>query len=105
MCTRMDKIKMKDNRASRANFILYVMQLLVTVLLYAICGFRHGRFFSGIDYAGHGAWGWIGLWFTCAWAATILSIAIMWIFKLNIEMSMKKNGRPSILQNKPPTRL
>lgn len=79
MCARMDRIATNNNMATRANAILYVMRLVVTVLVYAICCFHQGRFFSGIDYAGHGVWGWIGLWFTCAWAATILSIVVMWI--------------------------
>ena len=72
-------LEFKDVRISRANACLYLMRLGITVLLYAICLLRHGRFFSGIDYAGHGVWGWIGLWFTCAWAATPLSIVVMWI--------------------------
>lgn len=75
----MDWKTTKDKRAFKANALLYVMRLVVTVLVYAICCIRSGRFFSGIDYAGHGVWGWIGLWFTCAWAATILSIVVMWI--------------------------
>lgn len=82
MCARMDRIATKNNMAIRANAILYVMRLVVTVLIYVVCCFHQGRFFSGIDYAGHGVWGWIGLWFTCAWAATILSIAVMWFLKL-----------------------
>ena len=75
----MDRTAAEKNMATRANVILYVMRLVVTVLIYAICCFQQGRFFSGIDYAGHGVWGWIGLWFTCTWAASILSIAVMWI--------------------------
>ena len=63
---------------SKANVILYVMRLVVTVSCFVMCCTCHGRFFSGIDYAGHGVWGWIGLWFTCAWGATIQSIAVMW---------------------------
>ena len=78
MCARMDRTAAKINMASRPNDILYVMRLVVTVLIYVICCFHHGQSFSGIDYAGHGVWGWIGLWFTCAWAATILSIFVMW---------------------------
>ena len=74
----MDRTAARINMASRANAILYVMRLVVTVLIYVICCFHHGQSFSGIDYAGHGVWGWIGLWFTCAWAATILSIFVMW---------------------------
>ena len=72
-------LELKAVRISRANALLYLMRLGVTVLLYAICFLRHGHFFSGIDYAGHGVWGWIGLWFTCAWSATLLSILVMWI--------------------------
>lgn len=72
-------LELKAVRISRANAFLYLMRLGVTVLLYAICFLRHGRFFSGIDYAGHGVWGWIGLWFTCACAATLLLIVVMWI--------------------------
>lgn len=75
----MDRTAAKINPATRAHAILYVMRLVVTVLLFSICCFHQGRFFSGIDYAGHGVWGWIGLWFSCAWAATILSIIGMWI--------------------------
>lgn len=77
----MDWKTTKDKRAFKANALLYVMRLVVTVLIYAICCFRSGRFFSGIDYAGYGVWGWIGLWFTCAWTATILSIVVMWFIK------------------------
>ena len=77
----MDRTAAKINPATRAHAILYVMRLVVTVLLFSICCFHQGRFFSGIDYAGHGVWGWIGLWFTCAWTATILSIVVMWFIK------------------------
>ena len=78
-----ERITTKDNRAFRANaIILYVVRLVVTILVYAICCFCHGRSFSGIDYAGHGVWGWIGLWFSCAFAASIISLATLWVLKL-----------------------
>lgn len=78
----MDWKTTKDKRVFKANALLYVMRLMVTVLIYAIRCFHKGRFFSGIDYAGYGVWGWIGLWFSCTWAASILSIAVMWIIGL-----------------------
>ena len=71
---------------SRANIILYVMQLVVTVSCFVMCCTWHGRFFSGIDYAGHGVWGWIGLWFSCAFAASIISMATMWVLKMTPRM-------------------
>jgi len=76
---KLSGLELEDVHSSKAIAYLYLMRLGVTLLLYAICFFRHGRFFSGIDYAGSSVLGWIGLWFTCAWAATILSIVVMWI--------------------------
>lgn len=66
----------------RANVILYVIRLILTVVLFAICRWQHGVFFSGIDYYGHSIWGWIGLWFTCAWAACVLGMAALWLLKI-----------------------
>ena len=76
---KLSGLELEDVHSSKANAYLYLMRLGVTLLLYAICFFRHGRFFSGIDYAGSSVWGWFGLWFACAWAATLLSILVMWI--------------------------
>ena len=66
----------------RTNVILYVARLTLTVVLFAICYRRHGVFFSGIDYSGHSIWGWFGLWFTCAWAACIIGMAVLWLLKI-----------------------
>lgn len=66
----------------RANVILYVVRLILTVALFAICCWRHGVFFSGIDYSGHSICGWIGLWFTCAWAACIIGTTVLWLLKI-----------------------
>lgn len=73
---------LEDERNLKGNGILYVMRVGITIVFYIICCTWHGRFFSGIDYAGHGIWGWIGLWLSCTWAATIVSIVTMWFLKL-----------------------
>ena len=67
-----------DCRFFRANAVLYLSTLTMTVLLFAICRFRHGRFFTGIDYSGQGVLGRIGLWFTCVWLSAIISILGLW---------------------------
>ncbi len=75
-----------DVPLSGANFILYLMRLVFTVSYFVICCTWHGRFFSGIDYAAHGVWGWIGLWFSCAFVASIISMATMWVLKITPRM-------------------
>lgn len=67
----------------RANIILYVMRWILGIVLFFIfCYCHHGVFLSGIDYSGHGRWGWFGLGLCCSWTAIILSIAIMWVLGL-----------------------
>lgn len=66
----------------RANAILYIMRLVVTLLLYIACLLRHGLSIPGIDYSGHGILGWVGLWISCAWMAVILSIIVLWILRI-----------------------
>ena len=63
----------------RANAILYIVRLVVTLLLYIVCLLRHGLSIPGIDYSGHGILGWVGLWLSCGWLAVILSIIVLWM--------------------------
>ena len=63
----------------RANAILYVIRLVVTLLLFIKCLLQHGRSIPGIDYSRHGILGWVGLWLSCAWMAVILSIIVLWM--------------------------
>ena len=66
----------------RANAILYIMRLVVTLLLYIACLLRHGLSIPGIDDSGHGILGLVGLWISCAWMAVILSIIVLWILRI-----------------------
>ena len=38
-----------------------------------------GIFWSGVDYSGHGFWGWLALYCTCVFLAGIISMLVLWM--------------------------
>lgn len=40
---------------------------------------RGGLFWSGVDYSGHGFWGWLALFCTCVFLAGIISMLVLWM--------------------------
>lgn len=62
---------------------LMALSFAVTVVLFIICYLQKGVFFSGIVYAGHGWFGWICLWLSCMWTATILCAFVLWFLGLS----------------------
>ena len=69
-------------RATKERKFLMGAMEPITLLLFLICAFRRGVFFTGIDYSGHGILAWIALWLSCAWLSVGPAVVILWAIKL-----------------------
>lgn len=70
-------------KPTKAKVLLMALAFIVTAVLFTICCLQDGVFFSGIIYAGHGWFGWVLLWLTCAWAAIIVCAFVLWLLGLS----------------------
>lgn len=50
----------------------------VMIIIFIVSWIRSGVFLTGLDYSGHGFWGWLGLFVTCFNVAMISAIIILW---------------------------
>ena len=69
-------------KPTKAKVLLMALALIVTAVLFTICCSKDGVFISGIAYAGRGWFGWVLLWFTCAWTALIVCVSTFWLLGL-----------------------
>ena len=69
-------------KPTKSKVLLMALTFVVTMVLFTICCFQDGVFFSGIAYAGRGWFGWFCLLLTCAWTAIILSTFTLWLLGL-----------------------
>lgn len=69
-------------KPTKAKVLLMALAFITATVLFTICCFQGGVYFSGIEYAGHGWLGWVLLWFTCAWTALIVCTFVLWLLGL-----------------------
>lgn len=69
-------------KSTKAKALLMAIAFIATATLFIICCTQGGVFFSGIVYAGRGWFGWVCLWFTCAWTALIVCVFTFWLLGL-----------------------